>query len=178
MFISVHDGQDSLYKKFTTEHFQDKLSSATAMLQEAHSAFQVSSYSQGDALLYVLEGVAKARYGLSVVAVLLNELVSEDSEGTDSQPLHGIIAQQLLQVAKALCTDEGINHIDIIGDSDSTGPIVYLLKLLVRDYGTHCLQRVSETHQWTLPPELVHVYEVSIVHVCACTSRATLNYSA
>ena len=141
------------------------------MLQEAHGAFQISSYSQGDALLYVLEGVAKARYGLSVVAVLLNEQISERA---GSQHHHGIIVQQLLQVAKALCTDEGINHIDVIGDSDTTGPIVYLLKLLVRHYGTHCLQRVSEIYQWTLPRELVHVYQVSIILRALCSRAYTV----
>ena len=63
-------------------------------------------------------------------------------------------ANQLVHVAEVLCTDSGVNHIDVTGDSDITGPIVYLLKLLVRKYGTDCLQRVSKDHQWVVPPPL------------------------
>ena len=73
---------------------------------------------------------------------------------------HGVDANQLVHVAGVLCTDSGVNHIDVTGDSDTTGPIVYLLKLLMRQYGTDCLQRVSKDHQWVVPPQLRQGQEV------------------
>ena len=77
---------------------------------------------------------------------------------------HGVDANQLVHVAGELCTDSGVNHIDITGDSDTTGPIVYLLKLLMRQYGTDCLQRVSKDHQWVVPQILRQGQEVRTLY--------------
>ena len=138
----------------------ERLISATNLLKEGHEA--LTFYTERDAPVDFLEGIAKIRYGLSVVAELLNKQVTGVRVDVPSHHYHGVEAKELLDAAEKLCTDEGINHIDVIGGSDTTGPIVYLLKLLVRQYGTDCLQRVSlsEDCQWVVPPELRQGEEV------------------
>ena len=101
------------------------------------------------------------------MAGLLNKQISRVGTATQSvsQHYHGVDATQLLNAAKVLCTDKDINHINV---SDMTGPIVYLIKLLMRQYGTDCLQQVSGRHQWVVPPELRQREEVSSGRISAC----------
>ena len=99
------------------------------------------------------------------MAELLNKQISRVGTAIQlvaSDHCHGAVATQLLQVARMLCTDKGINHIDATGGSDTTGPIAYLLKLLMRQYGSDCLQKVSEAQHWVMPPELRQGEEVSL----------------
>ena len=141
--------------------FTERLTDATNYLKEGHFAFTFSA--QGTVSLDFLEGVAKVRYGLSVVAELLSKRVSGLEVATQpaaSKHYHGVLANQLLHAARDLCIDKSINHIDVTGDSDTNGPIVYVLKLVMRKYGTDCLQRVSKDHQWVVPPELRQGEEV------------------
>ena len=104
------------------------------------------------------------------MAELLNKQISRVETATQSvsQHYHGVDATQLVHAAEGLCTDKDINHIDVTGDSDMTGPIVYLIKLLMRQYGTDCLQQVSGRHQWVVPPELRQREEVSSGRISAC----------
>ena len=60
----------------------------------------------------------------------------------------------LLHVVRMVCTDPSINHIDDTGQSDTTGPVLYLLKLIVRQFGFPCLTEVSVEHPWVVPHEL------------------------
>ena len=99
------------------------------------------------------------------MAELLNKQISRVGTAIQlvaSDHCHGVVAAQLLQVTRMLCTDKSINHIDVTGGSDTTGPIVYLLKLLMRQYGTDCLQQVSEVQPWVIPPELMQGEEVRL----------------
>ena len=104
------------------------------------------------------------------MAELLSKQISGVGTATQSasQHYHGVDATQLVHAAEVICTDKGINHIDVTGDSDTTGPIVYLLKLLMRRYGTDCLQQVSGRHEWVVPPELRQREEVSSRRINVC----------
>ena len=98
--------------------------------------------------LEYLEGVAKVRYALSVVAELLNQ---------DDQPQSqedGVFVVQLVHQAQVICMDPNVNSIDDTEQSDTVGPVVFLIKLLVRQYGLNCLQKASETHAWIMPEQL------------------------
>ena len=62
------------------------------------------------------------------------------------------------------CTETKINSIDTTGKSNSTGPIVYLLKLLVNHGGFSCLTKIVKDTQlmWMVPEQL----EQDKVKVC------------
>ncbi len=62
---------------------------------------------------------------------------------------------QIMQLAEEVCTDPAINTTDFVDDAEGVvGPAIYLLKLLVRQYGFPCLKQVSEQHQWIVPEGL------------------------
>ena len=89
-----------------------------------------------------LEGVAKVRYSLSVVAkVLKNEQ-------------YGHNFMELLRAAGRICSDHEVNCIDPTGRKDTVGPVIYLLKLIVRQYGMPCLKAAAEVHEWLIPAQL------------------------
>lgn len=60
----------------------------------------------------------------------------------------------ILITSRHACTADRINTIDTSGKSNTTGPIVYLLKLLARQSGFSCLKKIAEGHNWVIPPEL------------------------
>ena len=74
----------------------------------------------------------------------------------------------LLRIAHALCTDRKVNTVDVTGKADTTGPVVYLLKLLVRQFGFPCLKLVSQTHPWVIPQELKRGDDVSLNCLIIC----------
>ena len=103
-----------------------------------HSHSQVS--------LGYIEGIAKVRFSLSVVAELFHEDVAMKSV--------------LLDAVSKVCTDNSINCVASTRQSDITGPVLYLPKLIVRQYGFSCLAKVSAVYTWVVPPELKKVDEV------------------
>ena len=129
--------------------------------------------------LDMLESVAKMRYSLLVVAELLQHRVNEQGH---NQSLYGVAGNRLLEEARYFkscaltfsqhvyrhaCTDTKINTFDTTGGSNTTGPIVYLLKLLVHQAGFSCLAKIvrgDSQLKWIVPKELeqeevhVHVY--------------------
>ena len=56
-----------------------------------------------------------------------------------------------LYLFRCACTEDRLNTIDA---TDTTGPIVYLLKLLVRQAGFSCLKKIVEKHKWVVPDVL------------------------
>ncbi len=96
--------------------------------------------------LQYLEAVAGIRFALSVLA---HELKSDRVNNT------------LLVVARDMCMDTRVNVIDPTGRVDTTGPVLYLMKLLVRKFGFPCLQTVSQAHPWVIPEGLRRVDDVS-----------------
>ncbi len=74
---------------------------------------------------------------------------------------NNIINDAVLGVARDLCMDTRLNIIDPSGRVDTTGPVLYLIKLLVRQFGFPCLMTVSQTHPWVVPDGLKRADNVS-----------------
>ena len=55
---------------------------------------------------------------------------------------------RLLQQLKSVCTDKIVNT---TASGDVIGPAVYLLKVLVRQHGFHCLNKVFKQFKWIVP---------------------------
>ena len=107
--------------------------------------------------LNFLEGVARVRFALLLVADLLQQQVSRKDEATSTNTTditHGDSANQLIERAKDACTRMDLNTIDLTGKTNTAGPVVYLMKLIVRQWGFHCLNSVFERYQWVVPTEL------------------------
>lgn len=56
----------------------------------------------------------------------------------------------LLPLVKELCLDPVINSTGV----NMVGPALYLIKLLIRQYGFPCLRKVFKNHQWIIPKGL------------------------
>lgn len=117
-----------------------KAHEATAILLEGYYALQ-EHHHRTPSLEY-LEGVAKVRYSLLVVAEVL-----KNGE-------NGLNFVELLRAARKMCSDREINCIISTSQTDTVGPVVYLLKLIVRQYGMACLKAAAEVHEWIIPTEL------------------------
>lgn len=92
--------------------------------------------------LEYLEGVAKVRYSLSIVAKVLK----------DQHKGHPFI--ELIKVVAKLCSDRKVNCIDPNDEQDTGGPVIYLLKLIVRRYGMPHLRVAAQVHDWLVPAQL------------------------
>ena len=138
--ISLYINQDALCKKFSAQYFNmAHIEEVTTILIEGYNGLHERR--RGTPTLEYLEGVAKVRHSLSVIA---NILRSEQNG----------IYMELLRAAKRLCSDRDVNSIDPTGEKDTMGPVIYLLKLVVRQYGMPCLKAIAENHDWLIPAEL------------------------
>ena len=147
--------QDALYKEFYEKSFANRVEDTIGILEDGYQALcQHGRYTEAVSLDY-LEGVAKVRFALSVVAELLNQ-----NDQPWSQHEDGVLVAQLLHQAREVCVDPTINSIDDTGQRDTVGPVVFLIKLLVRQYGLNCLQKASEDHVWIVPEQLKQTGEV------------------
>ena len=99
---------------------------------------------EGGITLPYLEGTAKIRYSLTVVA----ELLYCQNSG-ERQCLHTNDSRLLLDIAKKCCSDHNLN-------SDVSGPGIYLVKQLARQFGVTFLTNVTseEGMQWIIPENL------------------------
>ena len=97
--------------------------------------------------LEYLESVSQVRFAFAVVAELLHKQKEKGSEEVGH--LYTDNAQQLIQVAKDCCTDDEIN-------GEDSGPAIYLVKLLVRQYGMSFLTGLTAdpTMEWVVPSHL------------------------
>ena len=118
----------------------DKAREATAILLESFYALQ--EHHRGTPTLAYLEGVAKARFSLSVVAEILKNKEN------------GQHITELLRAAGQMCSDREVNCIDPTDQKDIVGPVIYLLKLIVRQYGMPYLNVAAEVHEWLIPAQL------------------------
>lgn len=119
---------------------RDRFEEVTRNLIQGYNALQ--EHHRRTPTLEYLEGVANIRYSLSVVAEVLR---SKDT---------GHHIMELLRAAGRMCSDQEVNCIDPTGHRDTVGPVIYLLKLLVRQYGMPFLKEVAEVHEWIIPVEL------------------------
>lgn len=127
-------------KRFSCEDLLVRAREATTLLREGFYDLQVKYH--GTPSLEFLEGVAKIRYSLSVVV----EVIKNDEKGLQFM--------ELLKAAGQMCSDREINCIDPTGKKDTVGPVVYLLKLMVRQYGMPFLKAAAEVHEWIIPAQL------------------------
>ena len=100
-----------------------------------------------------VRAIARLRFSLSVVARTLCSLVENDCVDTSSLDDDSRI---LIQAVKDVCTDASINEVD-------TGPAVFLVKQIIRQYGSACFLALvkCQDYSWVLPerlslPEEVH----------------------
>ena len=119
----------------------EKSKGATAFLQQDYYSLK-EDHSQGTPSFEYLESVARVRYSLSVLA----EVLKSEEKGQ-----HFV---ELLKAAKQLCSDSKINVVDMTGHKDTSGPVIYLVKVIVRKYGMPCLKKYAEEYSWIIPPEL------------------------
>ena len=132
----------------------DKACEATTILQEGFCALQ--EHHQGPPTLEYLEGVAKARFSLSVVAeVLKSEKIGQHS-------------MKLLKAAGQMCSDHEVNCIDPAERQNTVGPLIYLLKLIVRRYGMPCLRVAAQVHDWLIPSQLKSEEVKRTIHRMPC----------
>jgi len=110
-----------------------------------------TNHSHGEISLGYIEGVANVRFALSVVAEQFHKRVT--------------MKPALLCAVRSVCTDPAVNLFDQTEQSDTTGPVLYLLKLIVRQFGFPCLKEVSVEHPWIIPHELKTEDEVSMLTV-------------
>lgn len=99
-----------------------------------------------------LEGVAGARFALMEVAgILQSQLSGSNSSKTFS----------LVKLVKDVCTDQTINTTKFSSSRvDIVGPAIYLIKLLVRQFGFPSLKSISKHHQWIIPNGLRRAEQV------------------
>lgn len=119
----------------------------------------------------LLEGLAKVRFSLSVTADIFEK---QSLSKQISSPV-----KQLVYTAQNVCCDLKINVIDTTGSLDTTGPVVYLMRLLVRQYGMSCLEKVASAYSWVIPKELKNK-QVIIVYATVyyvSTSRSKEGYA-
>ena len=58
---------------------------------------------------------------------------------------------ELFDLARNICMDRVINVLDVSFNKDTVGPGIYLVKLLVREYGLASLTEVSKIFKWIIP---------------------------
>lgn len=105
-----------------------------------------------------LEGVAGVRFAMMETATLMYSMLCD--QGTVFSYPQQQLAFQLMQIVKEVCTDPAINATDFT-EVDVIGPAVYLIKLIVRQYGFSCLQAVTKEYQWIVPTDLHGTDKVS-----------------
>ena len=113
---------------------------ATDILYEGLSALK--SHKSVTPSLEYLEGVAKIRSALLVIAEIL---VTPSGE----------VDEDLLKAAESLCTDDLVNCINTDNLENTVGPVIYLIKLLARQYGMPHLKAISENYKWVIPAPLL-----------------------
>ena len=138
--------QDSLIKEVSKLPVENRAQHTIKAASDGYATLQECSKSNASISVGYLKAIAQTRYALSVIA---DDLKDDQLDG------------DLLQIARTLCTDRKVNTIDVTGKADTTGPVMYLLKLLVRQFGFPCLNLVSQAHPWVVPQELKRKDDVS-----------------
>lgn len=95
---------------------------------------------------------------MEISALLHSDLINDTAKKSRlQQRLHS----EIIHLVEVVCTDPAINTTDFAASSqDVIGPAVYLLKLLIRQYGFPILKQVSEQHPWIMPEGLHNTDQV------------------
>ena len=139
---------------------------ATYLLSKGYAALKNFVVDRVITLQY-LEGIAQIRFGVSIAARCIEKDVNTSAVGYSVVERESFL--KLLETAHRVCTNSELNFVDVYGSKDSVGPIVYLLKLLGRQYLFSCLNSAVERYHWIMPPSLRAVInEVSFIAI-VCT---------
>ena len=128
-----------------------KLKHAKKTCEEALTALTASDEDSAEMSALSLDGVAKGRYVLSLVAEYLYKLFIEgDNSYKDLEAKREVMFS--LESARKLCMEVS-----------SSTPQLYLLKQLVRRYGLDCVRTLGEYEElaWILPPEARQQVKIS-----------------
>ena len=120
-----------------------RLKHAKKTCEEALTALRASDEDSAEMSALSLDGVAKGRYVLSLVAEYLYKLFIEgDNSYKDLDAKREVMFS--LESARKLCMEVS-----------SSTPQLYLLKQLVRRYGLDCVRTLGKYEElaWILPPE-------------------------
>lgn len=91
-----------------------------------------------------LEGVAGMRFALREFGYILYTFSSE-------QEKMGQEELQFIELVKDVCNDVIINTTNF---SEGVGPAIYLIKILVRQYGLSFFHQVADENKWIIPQGL------------------------
>ena len=113
---------------------------------------------EGGICLQYLEGIAKLRYAIIVMAELLYYKHGTSIEDEGSQSYYTNDTELLLDIVKSCCNDDSLN-------TDNAGPAVFLVKQLARQYGVSFLTKLTsdQTMQWIVPHHLQRSNEVVLI---------------
>lgn len=150
--------KDALNKQHSGKPFEHRIEVTIDILENSHGILRRYQSNPVVGIRY-LEGIAGMRFALMEAATLLHLMFHETFPRHQQQ-----LAFQLIQTTQDICTDHNINTSDFT--VDAVGPALYLLKLLVRQYGFNFLKQVSAEYQWIVPAGLRTGNQVlALVHV-------------
>ena len=123
----------------------EKVEFAATSLEEGHTTL-VKNIAQQELTFECIEGLAKVRFALGVVAKVL----------CTQSPRGHLQITKILEVARAIVEDATINQ-------TGAGPAIYLLKVIVRRYGISFMIDLQKQHNWLvssclLKSEKVYMY--------------------
>ena len=113
---------------------------------------------EGGIRLQYLEGIAKLRYAIIIMAELLYYKHGTSVVDEGSQTYYTNDTELLLGVAKQCCNDDTLN-------TENAGPAVFLVKQLARQYGVSFFTNLTsdQTMQWIVPHHLQRSNEVVVI---------------
>ena len=102
--------------------------------------------------------VANVRFGLQIVAELLQQIVTHPIPNTNAHFNDEMCeekAQKLLVVAKHICAMQQPRR-EELAIKTLTGPAIFLMKTIVRRFGLSCLKSIMERPelQWVVREDL------------------------
>jgi hypothetical protein len=153
--------KDALTKQLSGKPLDSRIDNIIFILDNSHRTLR---HYQADPVISIayLEGVAGMRYAMMELATLLHSMFAVEQDRQQYLQLVRL-GNQLVQISKEVCTDPAINTTNF-AEGDVIGPAVYLLKLLVRQYGFGCLKKVSAEHEWLVPEGLRTSDQVCVGH--------------
>lgn len=132
--------QDALYKKHCHRSLEDRIEIVIRIL-EKHRDYQ----SRAPNSLAFLTGVAGIRFAISEIANIHNFFFStKDIERPQDIKL---LVARLMQQGQAICVSS-------TNPNDLLRPAIFLLKMIVRQFGFPCLKFVSKEYEWVIPVSL------------------------
>ncbi len=103
-----------------------------------------------------LEAVATVKFGLQVIVHLLHSQCYGSESSSES-------VFDLLHLVQKICLDPVIHVTDTSYEKDVMGPAIYLVKLLVREFGSASLVKISSIHKWIIPDSLKSSHQVGLM---------------